>query len=348
MDRAAARGRLSRRQFVQSAGGLGLSAAGFALLAGCSSRAVETTAADASLETTTIRLLQPDSICQASALVADELLRAEGFADIQYIRMDSAAVAQALVTGEADITIRFGAPLLMRIDAGDPIVILAGAHVGCLELFGNARVRAMGDLKGKTVAAGPAGSPLHVSTAMMAAYVGLDPNKDINWWDYSATESMRLFVDGKVDAVMLAPPYSQELRAQQIGRVLVNTGLDRPWSQYFCCVVAANRDFIRRRPVATKRALRALLKASDFCTSEPERAAQTLIDRGLTTRYDYALQTMTELSYGKWREYDAEDALRFYALRLHEAGMVQSTPDKLLTQGTDWRVLAELKRELRV
>ena len=29
---------------------------------------------------------------------------------------------------------------------------------------------------------------------------------------------------------------------------------------------------------------------------------------------------MKEIPYGKWRDYDPEDTLRFYALRLHEAG----------------------------
>ena len=50
---------------------------------------------------------------------------------------------------------------------------------------------------------------------------------------------------------------------------------------------------------------------------------------------------------GKWREYDAEDAIRFYALRLHEFGFIKSSPQKILAEGTDWRFLNELKRELK-
>jgi NitT/TauT family transport system substrate-binding protein len=71
------------------------------------------------------------------------------------------------------------------------------------------------------------------------------------------------------------------------------------------------------------------------------------VDRNFTPRFDYALQVMKELPYGKWREYDPEDTLRFYALRLHEAGMIKSSPQKLLAQATDWRFLNELKRELK-
>ena len=39
--------------------------------------------------------------------------------------------------------------------------------------------------------------------------------------------------------------------------------------------------------------------------------------------------------------------MRFYALRLHEAGLIQSTPQKIIADGTDWRFLNELKRELK-
>jgi NitT/TauT family transport system substrate-binding protein len=93
--------------------------------------------------------------------------------------------------------------------------------------------------------------------------------------------------------------------------------------------------------------VRAILKAASLCAIEPERAARTIVDRGFTPRYDYALQTMKEISYGKWREYDPADTIRFYALRLHEAGMIKSTPQKVIAQGTDWRFFNELKKELK-
>ncbi len=112
-------------------------------------------------------------------------------------------------------------------------------------------------------------------------------------------------------------------------------------------MVAGNREFVRKHPVATKRAVRAILKGAEMCASEPERSAQRLVDKGFTARYDYALQMMQEVPYGRWREYDPEDTVRFYALRLHEAGMIKSSPQKIIAQGTDWRFLNELKRELK-
>ena len=181
----------------------------------------------------------------------------------------------------------------------------------------------------------------------MAAEVGLDPGKDIDWVIYPKSTPIELFVSGKVDVCVGYPPESLELRARHIGHVILNSTIDRPWSQYFCCMLAASADYVENHPVATKRVLRSVLKATDLCATEPARAARMLLDGGFTPRYDYALQTLSELPYDKWREYDHEDTIRFYALRLHEAGFIKSSPQRIIGDGTDWRFLKELKRELK-
>ena len=206
--------------------------------------------------------------------------------------------------------------------------MIAGVHVGCFELFGNEGIRSIADLKGKSVGVQGLGSGPHVFLAAMAAHVGLDPLKDIRWV-ISADPSVKpieLFADGKTDAFLGFPPEPQELRARCIGHVIVNSSIDRPWSQYFCCMLAGNREFVRSNPVATKRVLRAILKATDLCVTEPARVARRIVDGGFTPRYDYARQTLNDVPYDKWREYDAEDTIRFYALRLHEIGMIKDEP----------------------
>ena len=87
--------------------------------------------------------------------------------------------------------------------------------------------------------------------------------------------AMELFDEGKVDAFLGFPPEPQELRARKVGRVILNTATDKPWSQYFCCIVFGNREFVRDHPVATKRFLRAILKAADICAAEPESGCTT-------------------------------------------------------------------------
>jgi NitT/TauT family transport system substrate-binding protein len=293
-------------------------------------------------------LIKITGICIAPQYVADELLRGEGFADVHYVTAPAGlATAKALAAGEADITLNFVAPFILRVDAGDPIIMLAGVHTGCFELFGGDRVKVIRDLKGKTVAVPELGSSQHVFLASMLAYVGLNPRTDIHWAVRPPAEAMRLLADGKIDAFLAFPPQPQELRAKKIGHLVVNSAIDRPWSQYFCCIAAGNSDFVRKHPVATKRALRAILKATDVCALEPERAARAVVDKGYATEYAYALQTMKEVPYGRWREYDPEDTVRFYALRLHEAGMIKSNPKKIIAEATEWRFLNELKKELK-
>jgi NitT/TauT family transport system substrate-binding protein len=121
--------------------------------------------------------------------------------------------------------------------------------------------------------------------------------------------------------------------------------VDRPWSQYFYCMVGGNPEYVRNHPVASKRALRAMLKAADLCATEPAHVARQLVDGGFTPRYEYALQALREIPYDKWREYDPEDTIRFYALRLRDVGFIKSTPQKIIAENTDWRFLNELKRE---
>jgi NitT/TauT family transport system substrate-binding protein len=174
-----------------------------------------------------------------------------------------------------------------------------------------------------------------------------DPDRDIRWVTDPKVKPIELFVAGKIDAFLAFPPESQDLRARGIGHVILDTAVDQPWSQYYCCVLAGNPEYVSNHPVATKRALRAILKAADLCASDPQRAAQQIVDRGFTPRYDYALETLTELPYDKWREYDPEDTMRFYALRLHESGLIKSDPKKIIAENTEWRFFNELKRELK-
>jgi NitT/TauT family transport system substrate-binding protein len=329
----------SRRRFLE-----GLTLAGTAGLLGLHARPV---AAEPPPETTTLRIFNGPAACLAPQLVAADLLRAEGFTDLQYVSPPPGPFSKPLAAGEIDLSMLDAPGNVLSLDRGEALVILAGVHVGCFELFSREKVRSVRELKGRTVAVTNLGSGRHLLLASMAVLVGLDPHQDLHFVEHPALEGMRLFAEGKIDAFMGFPPEPQELRAKQIGHVMVSTALDRPWSQYFCCMLVGNRAFVRAHPVATKRALRAILKATDVCALEPDRAARLLVDNGYTDSYVYARQTMQEVPYDKWREYNPEDTLRFYALRLQEARMITSSPQKLIAQGTDWRFLTELKKELK-
>jgi NitT/TauT family transport system substrate-binding protein len=332
----------SRRDFLFAA----VSTATVGLVWGAQRRAAR--AQEAPSETTTVRLAKGPSICNMPQYVVDELLADEGIMQVERVVTDAGPLlSDAIASGRIDFAMHFSGPMIVELDRGKKITMLAGVHVGCFELFAKDGINSIADLKGRSVGISALESSPHVFVSAMAALVGLDPSKDINWVTSAQPKPIELFLDGKVDAFLGFPPEPQRLRAQNVGNVIVNSAQDRPWSQYFCCMLAGNRDYIRRNPVATKRVLRAIIKAAELCAAQPEQVAQRIVDAGFTPRYDYALQTLKEIAYARWREYDPEDAIRFYSLRLRESGLIKATPNKILADGTDWRFLKELKRELK-
>jgi NitT/TauT family transport system substrate-binding protein len=304
-------------------------------------------AQEAPPETTKIKLASSPSLCVAPQFVVDELLADEGFTQIDRMVTESGPqLNEAIASGQVDFAMHFSGPLILLLDRGRKIAILAGVHVGCFELFAKDGINGVADLKGRSVGIPGLESSAHVFLSAMATLVGLDPAKDIHWVTGAEAKPIEMFLEGKVDAFLGFPPEPQRLRAQNVSHVIVNSAQDRPWSQYFCCMLAGNPEFVRAKPIAAKRMVRAMLRASDLCFSAPTKVARQIVDRGFTPNYDYALQTLSDVPYGKWRDYDPEDTIRFYALRLHEAGMIKSSPDAIITEGTDWRFLREVRREL--
>jgi NitT/TauT family transport system substrate-binding protein len=225
----------NRRQFLAT-----LSLAGAASMVS----APPSPAAEGSLETTAVRLGKSSGICIAPLYVAEELLRAEGFTDIRYVEGPPAST-ELVARGEVDFDTNYASNFVRGIDAGEPIALLGGVMVGCFELFGSEDTRSITDLKGKSVGIQALGSNPHALLTLMAAQVGLDPVKDIHWVTDPSVKPIERFVGGMIDAFLGFPPEPQDLRARHIGHVIVNTAVDRPWSQYFCCLLVLLSHKIR-------------------------------------------------------------------------------------------------------
>jgi NitT/TauT family transport system substrate-binding protein len=194
--------------------------------------------ADASvLETTTVRFGKFSAICFAPQYLCEALLRADGFTDVRYVDTTMRTQEEELGRGKFDFHTNLAIDHAIAIDQGLPITVLTGLMVGCNELFAHGDIRGIADLKGKRV-----GGDWRL-LSMFAAYVGLDPKKDLTFVDHIGSNPLDLFAEGKLDAYMASPPDVQKLHARKIGHVIVRTAVDRPWSQYFCCMFAANREY---------------------------------------------------------------------------------------------------------
>lgn len=327
----------SRRQVLASVAGFG--AAG---LAGFPQSAL----AEPPPEITRIRTSAYPKIsdCVTPFYAAEELLRAEGFTEVEFVQPASDPEGWTLLPdGKIDIE-SWDAPLLLQmIDQGIPLKILAGLHAGCLELLASPHITSVRDLRGKRLGLNELNGLAGTLLRLMTAYVGLDPVKDIEW----VVKALELLAEGKIDAFLATPPQPQIARDRKIGHPILVTAVDHPWSQYFCCLIDANVDFAAKYPVATKRALRALLKSADLCVSDPQGAARRSVEMGYASSYEYALRTLSEARYGVWRDYDPADTLTFFALRMKELGMMTKSVGELLATSTDWRFLNDLRRELK-
>ena len=334
----------SRRDFLAS-----LSAAGAAGVLGARASLAD----EGPPETTTIRL-RPRSPPSASRrwYVAEELLRAEGFTDVRYVRRSRRPQRRRRWSRAASSTSAPASParVVYHLDAGVPITALAGVHAGCFELFAHEPIRSISDLKGKRVGIQTLELERRICyLAIMAAHVGLDPQQDIDW-----VMPARRQRHGAVRRTARSMPSSafrpsrRSCAPASFGRVILNTATDKPWSQYFCCMVVGNRDFVRDHPVATKRVLRAILKAADFCAAEPERAARQLVDggfaRALRLRAPDADASCPTTAGASSTPRTRCGSTRCACTR---SGMIKSSPNELIAEGTDWRFLNELKRELK-
>lgn len=337
-------GSLSRRKFLTTT-----ALAGTALYLGIGPDIVSASQ-DPPPETTTLRLRQWAPACWAPFYVAEPLLRDEGFTDIKYVSFPGTEYVNMLEREEVDLSPSFTPLDMINVErSNSPLTFLSGLHRGCYALVGNERIRSVNDLKGKRVWTGSIeNNGPHIFFKTIVSYVGLNPDTDFEYLWISKGEAMKLFLEGKIDAFMSFPPGPQELMDKGIGHLLVDTNIDRPWSQYFCCTISGHSKFVKDNPVATKRAIRAILKANDHVAKNPQLATDTLLQRKIRKESErkYVLQSIKDIPFGEWRAYNPEDTLRYYALRLREVGMLDSQPEEFIRKHTDWSFVKSLKGEL--
>jgi NitT/TauT family transport system substrate-binding protein len=253
----------------------------------------------------------------------------------------------------------YGSQIVAAIDTGLPMVALAGGHPGCLELVTTPGIDTIRDLRGKTIAvnAKNASDMFYGLFSILLAYVGVDPRTEVNFIEVPPdSAALRdAFLDGRSQA-FIAPAASGPLlrrNPRNPGRVILDTTMQKPWSQYYCCNLVANREWVRRYPIATKRFTRAILRATDAVAKDKPGAARGYVAGGLNSTTaspvteDLAYEVIRDLSYD-WREIDPAETLRFFALRLADAKLIKSTPQQIIAQGSDFAYMRQLATELKV
>src|SRR5215469_2394307 len=221
-----------------------LSLAGAAGLLG----ARQALAAGTGLETTTVRIANLQGICIAPQYVAEELLRAEGFTDVRYVRLaPTQNTPEGIAGGEVDFGTNFASVLVAGLDRGIELTVLCGVHVGCFELSVNDVTRSLAELKGKRVGITFLGSPGHLFLSAMAAHVGIDRRP------ISAPASRRA---SRGRSSMAASPRATTMPSRRSTRSLTTNGANttprtRSGSTRCACSMSASSSRARRRSSLT-------------------------------------------------------------------------------------------------
>lgn len=306
-----------------------------------------------------MRIARPFA-CDPPLWLAREFLSEEGFTDIRYVDSSGPIAGQAASAG-AQFGIGHSEAIVGAVDAGVPVVALAGVHPGCWELWTAPGIASVRDLRGKKVAVfakNAAVDQFYGFFATLLAFVGIDPLKDVNFFevgpDYGAM--MSAYLDGRSDAFLAGAEGGVVLRRnpKTPGKKILDMTTDKPWSQHLCCMFVGDRDWARQNPVATKRVTRAVLRAADATTRDRSRAARagvvapgrpwSLLQPGDLSEADIG-ETIAMLSYD-WRELDPEETLRFFALRLGDVKVCKSTPQQIIANGSDFGFMRQMRKEL--
>ena len=340
---------VSRRTLLRGAG-VGLSAAGAALLIGCGDDS-QKPLPEGELgppEVTRIRLpawsagVNP---CVSTLYVAEPFLRNEGFEPIYVPGAPTDDWEQLVSTRAVDFAQDFGAAAAKGIDHGFNLTVLAGVHIGCYEIFAHDGISSIGDLAGGKVAV-PFGDdteqPNYAFMVTIMNYIGVPANRVVT--SYDPEKLPHLLQSHEIDAVLALQPSAENLRDLEGVRVIFDSATDQPFVNEYCCMLFANSRFVKENPLATLRALRALLKGAESIAEDPGRAASLLgnLDRSIVV--DDAHRELQHLPYDLWRTFSPEESLRFYALRLKEAGETSMDPNKLV-KTADWRFLDRLRQD---
>jgi NitT/TauT family transport system substrate-binding protein len=342
---------VSRRQLLAGAGAA-------AVVAACAPASTPKASAGATPlpppETTTVRISQL-AACDPWYWMSDDFLREEGFTDIQYGKGSIAA-------GTADFGTPYGNYLAGLIEAGVPVVGVGGLHTGCMELFARPGINTIADLRGRTIAVNSKTNKVGDKVVVdliygflvsLFAHVGMQPS-DANFVEIGDDKStLGEFVQGKADAILVAATGGPFLRANPSnpGRVILNTSVDKPWSQNYCCMLATNRDWAKNNPVALKRATRAILRGIDAAKKDLRAAAKLAVQKNVfgtnpqaTEAFIY--EVVMDESFD-WREYEPEETVRFFALRLADAKLVKKSPQQIIAEGMDVSWFHQLRKELK-
>jgi len=290
-------------------------------------------------------------------LLARDDLYKEGITNVTYVSTNF-TTRQWLTDDLADVALAHPEFMVATLNAGVPLTILAGLHTACLELWVDRSITSFSGLRGRRISVRVADltDQFYAFFATILAWIGIDPLRDVHFVEAGLDNypgMINAFKQGRADAVLAGGVEGPRLRQIKPlpGHVLLDTMIAKPWSQYECCHLVANRDWALRNPAATQRVTRAIIRATDRAAKDHPRAAHDAVASGNAGTSGYfqdetlVTQAMDMCTYN-WRTAEPEETLRFFSLRLAEANLIKRTPEELIGLGANFAYMRQLRSEL--
>lgn len=182
---------------------------------------------------------------------------------------------QSVLDGKADIALVANIPFILATMRGEKIAIFAtiyrSRHDNVLMTLTDRGITKPKDLAGKTIGAASGTSlQFFLDTMLLANDV---PEQQVAVLDIRPPELTDALQSGRVDAVIVFPPYSLELQGLLGNRAVIIFGEDIQTARFS---LIAKQDYLAKHPDTVRKVLAALNRAVDHAVSNPAQTQETV------------------------------------------------------------------------
>lgn len=215
------------------------------------------------------------AMAQKNGLFKDEALEAE------IIRMNPNVAITALATGDVDYCQLFGAVVGGAI-AGLPVRIVAGFLDNWpMTLIAQPELKALKDLKGKTLGISSFGATPDVAARMMIKQAGIDADKEIKILALGSDAARLMALKQRVvDVVVISPPADTQMEKQGY-RILARA---YELFSFPYLGLGTHTRKIKDKPDEIRRVIKATIRANRFIRDNRDEAVRALIAWGKVER----------------------------------------------------------------
>lgn len=215
------------------------------------------------------------AMAQKNGLFKDEALEAE------IIRMNPNVAITALATGDVDYCQLFGAVVGGAI-ARLPVRIVAGFLDNWpMTLIAQPELKALKDLKGKTLGISSFGATPDVAARMMIKQAGIDADKEIKILALGSDAARLMALKQRVvDVVVISPPADTQMEKQGY-RILARA---YELFSFPYLGLGTHTRKIKDKPDEIRRVIKATIRANRFIRDNRDEAVRALIAWGKVER----------------------------------------------------------------